>query len=360
MLAGYALVSGLDDVVRHGGPDKRAEMVRRISELFVQGAARFGADHVELFDGVLSRLLPEAGSDVRGELAARLAPLGNAPPGLIGQLVRDEDIGVSGALLRRSPMLDEATLVEIARMRGQTHLMAITERPKLSPPVTDVIVRRGDREVVRKIAGNAGAEFSPTGYGGLIRRAAQDGVLALAVVKRDDLSAPLLKDLLLGSADIVRRRLFEVASPRSKIAINRVINEMTGLPTPPAVKRDFAPAQRAIVALHHGGGLSEAALLGFARGHQYEEAVAALSAMCGVRIATIDGLIMGERHDPILILGKALGVGWTTVRALIGLRLGPERMPAAPDLEEARLNFERLAAATAQRVLGFWRTRSET
>jgi hypothetical protein len=33
-------------------------------------------------------------------------------------------------------------------------------------------------------------------------------------------------------------------------------------------------------------------------------------------------------------------------------------MPSAPDLEEARLNFERLAPATAQRVLSFWKTRS--
>jgi hypothetical protein len=32
-------------------------------------------------------------------------------------------------------------------------------------------------------------------------------------------------------------------------------------------------------------------------------------------------------------------------------------VPSATDIEEARLNFERLAASTAQRVLGFWQTR---
>jgi uncharacterized protein (DUF2336 family) len=358
MLAANALIPGLDDIVRHGDLNKRAEMVRQITELFVRGASHFRADHVALFDGVLTRLVPETGSEVRSELAGRLSALGNAPPGLIGQLVRDEDISISGPLLRRSPQLDETTLVEIARLRGQIHLMAMSERSTLSPPVTDVMVRRADREVVRKLAGNAGAEFSDTGYRGLIRRATQDGVLALTVGQRDDLSAPLLKDLLASSPDVIRRRLFEAAKPSIKVAINRTMRELSSLPTQLAAKRDFTPAQRAIVALNQAGGLNEPALLRFAAGYQYEEAVAALSLMSGVRIETLDELIMGERPDPILILGKSLGVAWATTRALIGLRLGPGRMPSAPDLEEARLNFERLAPATAQRVLSFWKTRS--
>ena len=89
----------------------------------------------------------------------------------------------------------------------------MSERPTLSPDLTDVIVRRGDREVVRRAAGNAGAAFSQAGYSALIKRAGQDGVLTLAVGQRADLSAPQLKDLLAGSIDIVRRRLFEVVKP---------------------------------------------------------------------------------------------------------------------------------------------------
>ena len=51
--------------------------------------------------------------------------------------------------------------------------------------------------------------------------------------------------------------------------------------------------------------------------------MAALSAMSGVKIATLDRLMAGDRHDPVLILGKAIGLEWATVRALILLRLGP-------------------------------------
>ena len=71
----------------------------------------------------------------------------------------------------------------------------------------------------------------------------------------------------------------------------------------------------------------------------------------------IDLLLTGDRHDPVLILGRAVGLEWATVRALIVLRLGPGRVPSATDIEAARLNFERLAASTAQRVVNFWQTR---
>jgi uncharacterized protein (DUF2336 family) len=357
MAVAYSLIPGLDDIVKYGDSKRRADAIRKISDLFVQGAAQFRPDHVDLFDGILVSLVPKTEIEARSELAERLSEVANAPPLLVRQLVRDDEARIAGPLLRRSPLIDEPTLVEIARMKSQLHLLAISDRSTLSTPITDVIVKRGDREVVRKVAGNDGALFSQAGYSGLIRRAGEDGLLALAVGQRNDISTPQLKDLLERSADSVRRRLFEVARPEARIAINRVLGELTGVIKPAGGPRDFAAAQRAIVKLLNAGELNEATLLGFAKAHQYEETIAALSAMSSVRIATVDHLVMGERHDPILILGKSLGLEWATVRALIVLRLGPARGPSAPDLDEARVNFERLVPATAQRVIGFWRMR---
>jgi uncharacterized protein (DUF2336 family) len=352
-----SLIPGLDDIVKNGDPRRRADAAHKISELFLGNAAQFKPAHVDLFDGILTGLVPHTEIASRADLSERLSMLGNAPPALVDLLAREDEISIAGPLLRRSPVVAEPTLIEVARMKGQDHLLAMSERPKLPAGVTDVIVRRGDREVVRRVAGNAGAQFSQTGYSSLIKRASGDGVLTLTVGQRDDLSAPQLKDLLAGSVELVRRRLFEVAKPDKKAAINHAMIQIIGAPKQSAIRRDFASAQRAILALHHAGELNEAALLGFARAHKYEECVAALSAMSAVRIATIDRLIMGDRHDPILIMGRATGLEWATTRALIVLRLGPGRVPSATDIEEARLNFERLAPATAQRVVSFWQTR---
>jgi uncharacterized protein (DUF2336 family) len=357
MAVACSLIPGLDEIVKYGDSKRRGDALRKISDLFVQGAAGFQPDHVDLFDGILISLVPRTEIEARSQLAERLAEIVNAPPLLVRQLVRDDEPRIAGPLLRRSPLIDDPTLVEIARMKSQLHLLAIAERLTLSTPITDVIVRRGDREVVRRVAGNAGARFSQAGYSGLIRRTGEDGVLALAVGLRDDLSVAMLKDLLERSADVVRRRLFELAKPDARAAINRLLGEITGAVKPLAGPRDFASAQRAVVKLQHAGELNEAALLGFAKAHQYEEAIVALSVMSNVRIATVDNLVMGERYDPILILGKSIGLEWATVRALIVLRLGPARGLSAPDLEEARSNFEQLVPSTAQRVLGFWRMR---
>ena len=227
----------------------------------------------------------------------------------------------------------------------------------LSPDLTDVIVSRGDREVVRRAAGNAGAQFSPTGYSALIERASQDGVLTLTVGRRDDLSESRLKDLLEGSIDIIRRRLIEVVKPDRQAAISRAMNEISGAIEVVESRRDFVPAQRTILALHRAGELNEAAVLGFAKAYKYEEAVAALAAMSGVKIATLDRLIAGDRYDPILIVGKTIDLEWATVRALILLRLGPSRVASPADIESARVNFGRLMPSTAERVVGFWQTK---
>jgi uncharacterized protein (DUF2336 family) len=352
-----SLIPGLDEIVRQGDPERLAEVARQITELFVRGAANFQPDHVDLFDRVLIDLVPHTEIPARAGLAERLSVLANAPRSLIGQFAREDEISVAGPVPRRSPVIEEQALVEIARIKGQGHLLAMTERPRLSSDLTDVIMWRGDRDVVRRAAANAGALFSQAGYSSLIKRAAKDGVLTLTVGQRADLPDPLLKELLAGSMDVIRRRLFEVAKPGRQVAIGRAMSEISGMSERVDSRRDFAPAQRAILALHRAGHLNEAALLGMAKAHRYEEAVAALSAISGVQIATLDRLMAGDRHDPILILGKAIGLEWATVRALILLRLGPARMSSPTDIENLRTNFMRLMPSTAERVVSFWQTR---
>jgi uncharacterized protein (DUF2336 family) len=357
MTVATTLIPGLDEIVRNGDPKRRAEAARRISQLFLAEAPSFRSDHVDLFDGILIDLVPHTELASRVDLAERLSVLANAPRALVGQLAREDDIAIAGPLLRRSPVIDEQALVEIAGHKGQGHLLAMSERSTLSPGLTDVIVQRGDREVVRRAAGNAGAEFSQTGYSTLIRRAGKDGVLTLAVGQRHDLSGAQLKDLLEGSIDVVRRRLLEVVKPARQLAIRQAMIEISGEPERVESHRDFVPAQRAILALHRQGQLNETALLGFAKAYKYEESVAALAAISGVKIATLDRLINSDRHDPILIVGKMVALEWATVRALLLLRLGQHRVPSPADIEAARVNFARLMPSTAERVVGFWKSR---
>src|SRR6195256_2992780 len=154
MTAATSLIPGLEEIVRGDDPKRRADATRRIADLFLQGAANFRAEHIDLFDGVLTGLVPHTEIAARADLAERLSLLTNAPRALVGQLAREDEIAVAGPLLRRSPVIDEQALIEIARMKGQGHLLAMSERPTLSCDLTDVIIPRGDRAAVRRAAGN--------------------------------------------------------------------------------------------------------------------------------------------------------------------------------------------------------------
>lgn len=357
MTVATSLIPGLDDIVKRGDPRRRGEVARAISELFFQDSAKLRPELIDLFDNLLIDLVPHVELASRADLAERFSHLNNAPPHLVGQLARENEISVAGPVLRRSPVLDDAALVEIARLKGQGHLLALTERPALSPVVTDVLVERGDRDVVRRAAGNAGAVFSPGSYSELIKRAAQDGVLTLKIGQRNDLSGENLKRLLDGTLDVIRRRLSSVVNPARQVEIKRAMDAIEEARLPPGPQRDFSAAQRTVLALHRGGHLGESALLGFAKANKYEESIASLSAMSGVRLSVLDRLVAGDRYDPILILGRVLNLGWPTVRALILMWYGPNRTPADADLEQARVNFTRLMPTTAERVVNFWRNR---
>lgn len=163
MAAALSLIPELDDIVKNGTAERRAAAIERISDLFLQGAAHFETRHVALFDDILVGLVPATEIETRVELAERLSKLDNAPPTLVKQLAHENEIKIAGPILSRSPLLDDPTLIEIARAKGQEHLAAISGRPALSPSVTDVIVRRGDRDVVRHVAANTcfGRDLDP-------------------------------------------------------------------------------------------------------------------------------------------------------------------------------------------------------
>jgi uncharacterized protein (DUF2336 family) len=357
MTVATSLIPGLDEIVKRGDPKRRGEIASAISALFFQDPSKLRPELVDLFDDLLIDLVPHAELASRVDLAERFSRVANAPPHLVSQLARENEITVAAPVLRRSPVLDDAALVEIARLKGQGHLLAMTERPTLSTVITDVLVERGDRDVVRRAAGNAGANFSADGYSELIKRASQDGVLTLKLGQREDLSGEHLKELLNGTLDVIRRRLSTVVNPARQVEIKRAMVAIEEAARPAGPRRDFADAQRTVLGLHRGGHLGESALLGFAKAHKYEESVATLSAMAGVRLPILDRLISGDRYDPILILGRVLNLGWPTVRALILMWYGPHRTPADADLEQARINFTRLMPSTAERVVNFWRNR---
>ena len=217
-------------------------------------------------------------------------------------------------------------------------------------------MRRGDSEVARNVAANCGARISETSFFRLVKRAENDGILAEKVGLRPDIPPPLFHDLLTRATAIVHKRLLASATPEVKADIRRVLEKVSHEVGARVGPRDYRTAQRVVLGLHRAGGMNEAALAAFAGDGKYEETVVALAALSKVPINVADRLMASERPDPVLILCKAAGMTWPTVKAVITVR--PDgKPPSSQGLDSAFANYGRLSASTAQRVVRFWQVR---
>ena len=117
-------------------------------------------------------------------------------------------------MLSQSARLDDDALIEIARSKSQAHLLAISTRKSLSDAVTDVLVLRGNDEVIQSTVNNPGAEFSERGFTRLVNRAEGDDDLATCLGLRPSMPRHLYLKLLARASATVRERL-EAAHPEA-------------------------------------------------------------------------------------------------------------------------------------------------
>jgi uncharacterized protein (DUF2336 family) len=356
MSVSASVIPELEGAIQHGSNERRTQMLRRLTALFADSAVRFNEDHVALFDIVLCRLVPEIDAGARAELSERLAPIANAPAGLMRKLASDGDIAVARPALKQSARLRDADLIAIASSKHQPHLVTIAGRRGIGEAVTDVLIQRGDAEVARSVADNQSARLSDAGFSELVRRAASDEKLAERIGRRADIPNHLLRDLLVRATAVMEQRLQAAARPEAQREVRRALDGAAEPFHEAAPARDYSAAQRHVFEMHQAGRLGEAELAAFADSKRFRETVAALSLLCGVPIEVADRLMNGERPDPVLILCKAAGYGWPTTRAIITSRPAWKTL-SAPALDAAFSNFEKLSAPTAQRVVRFWQVR---
>ncbi len=112
-----SLIAEIEATLACGSPGKQTEILRRVTDLFLAGAGSYAEEHIDLFDGVISRLAATIESKARAELAHRLAPIANAPRDTVRRLAQDEEIAVAGPILSRSPRLTDDDLLAAAARR---------------------------------------------------------------------------------------------------------------------------------------------------------------------------------------------------------------------------------------------------
>jgi uncharacterized protein (DUF2336 family) len=181
-------LSEVQDLLRQLPAPKRGILLKSVTELFVEGATRFKPMQVKMFDSLFNELIVGVDTEILAGLSRRLAPIANSPKNIIGRLALSDDITIAEPVLLRSPCVDDAVLIDIARTKSQTHLLAIACRTELAVEIVDLLIARGDEVAVRYVANNKGARISDASAAALAERAKSDEALAELIAKRRDIT----------------------------------------------------------------------------------------------------------------------------------------------------------------------------
>jgi uncharacterized protein (DUF2336 family) len=355
-----ALIRELDSTIAQSSDIRRAAMLRQLTDFFLVGAQQYSDDEISLIDDVFMRLVVTIEETSRALLAIRLGPAPKAPPKILRLLACDDAIEIASPVLSQSEQLDTPTLIECAKTKSQEHLLAITCRKSVPEVVTDVLVERGDQQIVLSIARNVGARFSDNGFSMLVKRARGDDELASCVGSRPDIPPQLFEQLLEAASEAVRTKL-ENEHKYATSDINRVVSDVTSQIQTQAITHSpgYAAAQVLVNSLNEAGQLNAGKLDDFARTGRFEEIVAALSVMANTPAETIERILNDKHAESLWVLAKAIGLPWETTRGIVVLAAKKfHRM--APDLEKSMSAFQRLSRSTAQRIFDFHRMQART
>jgi uncharacterized protein (DUF2336 family) len=355
-----SLIQELEDALASGTSEQRIVTLGRVTDLFVTGAQSYSENQIDLFDDVLLKITARIEAKSLARLSNRIASVANAPRRVVRELAFNDDIAVASPILRGSNRISEADLIASARTKGQQHLLAISERRSLPETVTDVLVERGDREVVQAVVKNNGARFSDAGFRTLVSRSSADDTLATQIGARRDIPRHHFLQLIERASARVRQKLI-AANPRAAMAVKDVVAEVEGGLRSEIrnASPDYAAARTQVEELYRGRRLDETMVYQFARGRQFEQTVIALSLLCGTEIDIVERALLDTGSEVTLILAKFAGLSWTTTSAILLLQAA-ERGISAQDYEQLMSSFMRLQPDTAQRVLGFYRTRRKS
>jgi uncharacterized protein (DUF2336 family) len=351
------LLDQLEDAIGGGSLSRRADVLRRVTDLFMSASGSFSEPQLELFDEVMTRLVEGVELAARAAFGSRLAHAIDAPLNIIRRLAFDPAIEVAGPVLSQSERVTEEMLVENARTMSQDHLLAISTRSEVNESVTDVLLARGDMAVVSSTAENAGSRFSSHGFSALVDKALRDNRLALCVWSRPDIPRHELISLFQRVSDEVRAAM-ESATPRQADQIRaavatagerlqRMARAGSGI---------FRDARHEVEELYAQGKLDEATIQRFAKAKDFDRTSVALSRVCDVSIGVVERALVQRRVEQVIVLAKAAGFSWETAKPLLLLKARKADFAPA-DLDQYCASFTRLQAKTANTAMQFYRLR---
>jgi uncharacterized protein (DUF2336 family) len=313
--------------IENAGPRERAEAVDMLAQAYIAGT--LGDETPGEAEAALTIVLDDPARAVRRTLACAFAEYAAAPRHIVRALAADQP-EVAAPLLARSPVLQEADLIDLASTSDGLALIAIALRPSVSARTAHALIERGEIEVALALAGNPNAEINDRDLLALATAFGHDSRIRTVLMARDRLPATARHQLMMAVSESLGNFVADggfFAGMKQKRAFDEAVQQGTieiavksGDDLPDLVRHLRATARLTPALLLRGvlGGD-----LGFLR-----EALAELSGMESGRVASL----MRSRADATLAaLLRRAGLPGFLERPLIAAIRAAQELP-----EEAR------------------------
>lgn len=349
-----SLAADLVALATEPSSEKRVELLRRITDAYLVASDGRSTAEQYLFEEVISRLIEKISAPHKAEASVALAQMPSVPEVLVDRLVNDRDIDVAGPILRSYGNISEKTLVRVAKDGSQNHLQAIATRPVVTPPVTDVVVVRGNQTVVRTLAGNAGAQFSDKGMNTLIGRSADDPALQALIVERPDLSPGALANLLPLISQELTTRLRGTAVELNEAAIQGHLNEWAK-----DRQNNISRTESYIERVRKGDLRLNDVVIEFVRAKRLLDAATIIAAVVDMDRRYTFNILSSGKMDAVILLMKSVDLAWPAVDGFLKLRIAKTGIGEF-DAYPRRRDYDAMDPFAAQRVIRFMKVRKVT
>lgn len=295
-------------------------------------------------DGVLLRLTERVEPSALIQLGRALAELKMAPPETLRRLASHNDPDVACPVLLKSQGLSTSDLEKLAISSGERQQLAIAARERIEPPLTEALIKSGDRAVHLTVIGNPGAKLSEAAYSTLIARAGQDDEITKALALRPDTPDLIVRKLLSASNGQERPTRLNASSTPP----HNATSSATASLVPPKLpcQAAYASARPEIVTLNRVGKLNDSTVNRFAIRGETANLFTALSVLSGVPLEIIEHVMADEDCEGLVMACRASRLNWQTTLAILSNRSG--RRLSFAERERGQRIFDTLLLSTSQ------------
>ena len=280
-----------------------------------------------LLSDIFLTLAAQAERDIRLALAERIADAEWAPPALVNMLALDE-IDIARPVIAASPLLKDADLIRLLIEATLEHQIAVARRPRLSGPVCDAIVDRGEAVTMTALASNRTADIGEAAMRRLVDQSRRIAGLRAPLTRHPRLNEALAQQLYQWVGQALRQSIgerFRIDDAHLNAAVQQAAAVAVGAPEwrgAPAGRlaenRERVEMERRLVdKLQAAGQLRPGLLVRALREQRFELFEQALAALGGFSDAQVYHAVRAPTAEPLYLACVAVGVDKAVFASLL-------------------------------------------